>query len=116
MKDQILSAALGWFSFPPRWSFGSNRLQIKAETKLLADVAVALHNVRNIGVTSNGPLKSLLPKEELLNILLESEQAKLTVWLTPLGEAKYGPKEPSEVSPLAASDSNFNANQCRLQF
>jgi phosphatidylinositol 4-kinase len=102
MKDQILSAALNWFSFPPRWSFGSNRLQIKAEMKLLADVTVALHNVRNTGVTLKEPLKSLLPKEELLNVLLESEQARLAVWLMPLADARYGtslgPKEPSEVS------------------
>jgi hypothetical protein len=79
--------------------------------KLLAEVTVALHNVKNTGATSKGPLKSLLLKEELLNVLLESEQARLAVWLTPLGDARYGaslsPKEPSEVSLLAASNSNL---------
>jgi phosphatidylinositol 4-kinase A len=106
MKDRILSAALSWFSFPPRWSFGSNRLQIKAETKLLGDVAVALHSIRNIGAVSKGPMKSLFPKEELLNILLESELARLNVWLTPMGDSRYslGSKEPSEVSVVAASN------------
>jgi phosphatidylinositol 4-kinase len=45
LKDKILSAALSWFSFAPRWSFGGNRVQIKAEIRLLSDVSLALRNV-----------------------------------------------------------------------
>src|SRR5277367_1691342 len=52
LKDQILSAALSWFSFAPRWSFGGNRLQLKAEMCLMADVAAALQSVRTVGFKS----------------------------------------------------------------
>lgn len=104
IKDQILSAALSWFAFAPRWTFGGNRLQLKAEMRLMADVVTALHNVRTIGLKSVGPLTSLQPKEELLYILLENEQARLTVWLNPLGDGSGSiPKEPSDVGPEACA-------------
>lgn len=88
LKDQILSAALSWFSFPPRWSFGGNRLQLKAEARLLGDVVLALRNVAITGTKSTAMLQWLQSKEDLLHILLESEQARLTVWLYPLSEAR----------------------------
>jgi phosphatidylinositol 4-kinase A len=101
LKDQILTAALSWFFFAPRWTFGGNRLQLKAEMRLLSDVLIALQNVKSIGQRAVNVLTSLQPKEELLIVLLETEQTRLTVWLDPLG---YGSsnvlKEPSEVSLL----------------
>jgi phosphatidylinositol 4-kinase A len=101
LKDQILSAALSWFSFAPRWSFGGNRLQLKAEMRLMADVAASLLNVRHIGFKSAGPLTSLLAKEELLTVLLENEQTRLAVWLNPLGGGTNSVhKDPSDVSLL----------------
>lgn len=102
LKDKILSAALGWFSFAPRWSFGGNRLQIKAEMSVLADVLVALRDVKEIGAKAVGAMHSLQPKEDLLNVLLENEQARLQVWLFPLGNGfGYMPKEPQEVCLVA---------------
>jgi phosphatidylinositol 4-kinase len=88
LKNQIVSAALSWFSFAPRWSFGGNRLQIKAETRLLSDVAVALKNVEHIDAHNVLTLKSFQPKEELLQALLENEQARLKVWLNPVKDVK----------------------------
>ncbi|KAH0559535.1 hypothetical protein GP486_003947 [Trichoglossum hirsutum] len=87
LKDQILSAALTWFSFPPRWSFGGNRLQIKAEAHLLADVDAALAKVAYIGSRPSGSLKSLRAKQDLLHLLLDNEQSRLIVWLFPLQSA-----------------------------
>jgi phosphatidylinositol 4-kinase len=104
MKDQILSAALSWFRFAPRWSFGGNRLQLKAETRLLADVSAAL---RNVAITNQKPTpltKSLQAKEALLQALIESEQVRLAVWLYPLNESRelhlpnQTSKGPTEVS------------------
>jgi phosphatidylinositol 4-kinase len=86
LKDQILSAALSWFKFAPRWSFGGNKLQLKAEARLLEDVSVAL---RNVAMTPQQPTplsKSLQAKESLLHILIGSEQVRLTVWLNPRNE------------------------------
>ncbi|RDL34611.1 Phosphatidylinositol 4-kinase STT4 [Venustampulla echinocandica] len=88
LKDKILSAALSWFTFAPRWSFGGNRLQLKAETRLLAEVSVALKNIQMVVETPTPLSKSLQAKEDLLQILMESEQTRLNVWLYPLGEPR----------------------------
>lgn len=72
-----------------RWSFGGNRLQLKAEAHLLADVALALQNVAQRG--SKLPhLRPLTEKQDLLQALLASEQARLMVWLYPMDHTKRG--------------------------
>lgn len=103
MKDQILSAALSWFTFAPRWSFGGNRLQLKAETRLLADVSAALRNITMTAPNSTPLTKALQAKEDLLQVLIESEQVRLGVWLYPLNEPRalstpnQVAKDPTEV-------------------
>ena len=67
-----------------RWSFGGNRLQIKAETRLMADVDLALRAVAQVGLRAEGGLQALDVKVELLHILLDNEQMRLAVWLYPL--------------------------------
>ncbi|KAF3391336.1 Phosphatidylinositol 4-kinase STT4 [Penicillium rolfsii] len=84
LKDQVLSAALSWFKHAPRWSFGGNRLQIKAEDKVFSDVLSALRNVADIATQVKGSYKSLQSKQELTQILIENERARLRVWLFPL--------------------------------
>ncbi|KAI4119799.1 MAG: hypothetical protein LQ345_000358 [Seirophora villosa] len=84
LKDTILSAGLRWFSHQPRWSFGGNRLQIKAESRLIADVELALKAVANVGAERIGPLLPLSRRQDLLQLLLENEQMRLVVWLYPL--------------------------------
>ena len=88
LKDATLSAGLSWFNHQQRWSFGGNRLQIKAEVRLLADVDVALRAVSSILGRPNGTMQSLAPKQELLALLLENEQMRLVVWLYPLDHAR----------------------------
>ncbi|KAF4634881.1 hypothetical protein G7Y89_g3229 [Cudoniella acicularis] len=106
LKDKILSSALSWFTFAPRWSFGGNRVQLKAETCLLADVAAALKNVQMIGQKPTSLSKSLQSKESLLQVLMESEKTRLNVWLYPLGEPRdqptpnQGSKVPTEATLL----------------
>jgi phosphatidylinositol 4-kinase len=82
LKDRILSSALSWFSFPPQWSFGGNRLQLKAETRLLADVSTALRSVQ-IAADKPGPLLKTA-KERLLQVLIQNEISRLAVWLYPV--------------------------------
>ncbi|RKF61422.1 Phosphatidylinositol 4-kinase STT4 [Erysiphe neolycopersici] len=87
-KNEILSAALTWFSHTPRWSYGGNRLQIKAENILLHDVSSALQRVE-ISSTSipASKLKMIQSKELLLQLLIESERQRIGVWLYPLAES-----------------------------
>ncbi|KAF1996104.1 hypothetical protein P154DRAFT_525820 [Amniculicola lignicola CBS 123094] len=87
LKDRILTAALAWFAKAPEWSFGGNRLQMKAETHILSDIQSYLQVVANIGAqatTIEPALKSLTGKQELLSLLLSNEQTRLMVWLFPL--------------------------------
>lgn len=109
LKDKLLSAALSWFCHTPKWSFGSNILQIKTEMRLITDVITSVKAVGFIGAHSVGTfrsLKALQSKEELLLLLLENEQSRLTVWVYPLSEPTQRPstlvhsgKGALEVSP-----------------
>jgi phosphatidylinositol 4-kinase len=82
---------------------------LKAEVRLLGDVSAAL---RNAVVAGQKPIsKSLQAKESLLQTLIESEQARLTVWLYPLNDPQgsghgHGSKSPTEVSITVASAAN----------
>lgn len=84
LRDQTFSAALRWFKQPPAFSFGGNRLQMKAEVTIMNDVLSAIQGP-NASVTSNR--KSLQQKQELLDFLLQSEINRLSVWLFPLGSS-----------------------------
>ncbi|KAI0486319.1 phosphatidylinositol 3 [Xylaria cf. heliscus] len=87
LKDKILSAGLSWFRFSPKWSFGSNMLQLKTEVKLINDIKNGLKVVSHITATrSVSNIVSSTQKESLFEILLESEQARLNVWIHPLNE------------------------------
>lgn len=85
-KEKILSAGLGWFRNAPKWSFGSNILQLKTEVRLIADVLAAMKVVSFIGAHTVGNVKSLQAKEQLLQLLLENEQSRLAVWINPLSQ------------------------------
>ena len=71
-----------------RWSFGGNRLQIKAETHVLSDVQAQLEIVAKIGLKPEASLKSLTAKHDLLSLLISNEQTRLMVWLFPLDYGK----------------------------
>lgn len=86
LKDQILSAALRWFSFPARWSYGGNKLQVKAEVQLMSDVILAVQAITSMGAKILPPLQPLQTKQDLLLHLLQNEITRLTVWLSPLGQ------------------------------
>ena len=119
LKDQILSAALSWFSFPPRWTFGGNRLQLKAEVRLLVDISASFKYVAIEGPRTTFALRSLQAKEDLLDILIKNEYARLSVWLFPLHEAQREPpnaafnvKTPSEVRMRDMLFSNVLSTLC----
>lgn len=102
------------------WSFGGNRLQIKAETRLMEDVDVALRAVSSTGLATIGTLRSLGIKQELLLALLDNEQMRLEVWLYPLDHERrhlfpspHFRKPISEVSEQ--SQHRFECKTYRLQ-
>jgi len=70
-----------------RWSFGGNRLQIKAETHILADVQAQLDIIGKptTAVDIGAKLKA---KQDLLSLLVGNEQTRLMVWLFPLDYGK----------------------------
>ena len=76
------------FAYGNRWSFGGNRLQIKADIRLMTDVDTALHGVSAQFSQPTQSLTSLSLKQELLSILVENEQTRLLVWLFPLDHEK----------------------------
>ena len=80
-----------------RWSFGGNRLQIKAEMRLMTDIGTALKNVAALFAQPITSLPSLAMKQELLTTLLENEQSRLLVWLFPLDH------ERRHILPMRAS-------------
>lgn len=85
LKDAILSAGLSWFCTAPKWSYGSNRLQLKAEKKLLNDVTNALNILSGVGARATRTSASLKSKQALLLQLITHEVGRLTVWIAPLG-------------------------------
>lgn len=89
LKNSILAAGLSWFRSSPRWSFGSNVLQIKTEVRLILDVLAAMKLVSFIGAHPVGNIKSLQSKEQLLTLLLENEQSRLEVWVNPLQKGPF---------------------------
>lgn len=131
-KDALLSAALAWFANPPRyavklfsltstyalrWTFGGNRLQVKAEVRLLSKIATSLQSVSSVGARPSGSFKSLQPKQDLLQALLANEQSRLLVWLFPMDNSpkhhfsiRHHEQIPSEVGhPLLMKS---KANGC----
>lgn len=83
LKEKILTAGLSWFRVAPRWSFGSNMLQLKTELRLLTDVLESLKKASSIGGRTGAITKSQQAKEQLLVLLLENEHTRLSVWVHP---------------------------------
>ncbi|RMZ83002.1 hypothetical protein DV737_g1760, partial [Chaetothyriales sp. CBS 132003] len=82
-KDEILSAGLHWFTLPPSWSFGGNRVQVKAEVQIMKDVLAALDAAKSVGASPSANRKDSDQKQHLLEALLGNEISRLNVWLYP---------------------------------
>ena len=99
LRDEIFSVSLSWFKHFPAWSFGGNRLQIKAEVQVLTGILSSLQRLSAISYV--GSRKSLQSKRELLQLLLENERSRLSVWLFPLDhEGKHDRAAETAILPL----------------
>ena len=108
LKDLILSAGLAWFTMPPMWSFGSNKLQLKAEVKVLNDVSASLTELSAVGARPTHSLASLKPKQDLLQQLVAHEIGRLNVWINPLGN-ESGSVAPSGIHGGIIKDTDFSS-------
>ncbi|SPO37665.1 related to phosphatidylinositol-4-kinase [Pseudozyma flocculosa] len=115
LRDALYRIAFAWFAAAPQWSFGSNRLQLRAEIQLLSELLDHLrvdrvrtdhHHLTSFASSSASTASSVrLPphgitvaeaaqaserKRTLLRLLLENEQARFSVWANPLGEGARG--------------------------
>lgn len=89
LRDSILTTGLSWFAAKPCYSFGNSQLQIKAEYKILSNVS-AMMRVTEVKHRDLVPYRALMPKQELLLLLVENEQTRLHNWLAPLGSGAAG--------------------------
>ncbi|KAL1412783.1 Phosphatidylinositol 4-kinase stt4 [Vanrija albida] len=104
-RDALYNAAFGWFAVRPQWSFGSNRIQVGAEIKLLQDFATAIQEdqIRADHATTSLPDRApawLVPgttslqdyiaqhkeRVRLLQLLVENEINRLAVWSNPAND------------------------------
>ncbi|KAK6354262.1 phosphatidylinositol-4- kinase [Orbilia blumenaviensis] len=114
MKEEIFSAALSWFTYQPRWSYGGNRMQLRAEGLVMKEVALAIQSLSAVG---NSTVKSLELKQELLLLLLENEQARVSTWITPLEAPRKQapvpgivPRQVSDVTLVTLLQTAWNEN------
>ncbi|KZT09606.1 atypical/PIKK/PI4K protein kinase [Laetiporus sulphureus 93-53] len=102
-RQCLYTAAFSWFSTRPQWSYGSNRIQINADIKLLSEFLNHLQtdSIRGIQtISSMSParssalasryLASLKNVNLPLRLLIENEIFRLTVWSNPANEPKRG--------------------------
>src|SRR5690242_14543078 len=88
LMDRLLTAALAWFAHAPQWSYGGNRLQIKAETQVLSDVQIHLEAIGKLAIVADSASRQVKAKQDLLTLLISNEQTRLNVWLFPLDNGK----------------------------
>ncbi|RMZ78135.1 hypothetical protein DV738_g4014, partial [Chaetothyriales sp. CBS 135597] len=99
-KDEILSAGLHWFTLPPSWSFGGNRVQVKAEVQIMKDVLAALDAAKSIGARTSPNRKDTDQKQHLLEALLNSEIGRLNVWLYPTANGHHAATNQGQIQSL----------------
>ncbi len=109
LRDALYKLGLGWFASSPQWSFGGNRLQLSADMQVMQETLELLQRdaVRaDQHVTSFPPTLSAvrLPggltvaeagrsfddKKRLLQLLVENEVGRLSVWANPLNAPARG--------------------------
>ncbi|GAA5933147.1 1-phosphatidylinositol 4-kinase STT4 [Sporobolomyces koalae] len=108
-RNKLYDAVFDWFSVRPAWSFGTNRIQIKADLQAIEEMLTIVENdfVSLALSSTSSPLDSpsTLPqrisvsraqsehdtRKELAKVLLSDEADRLRLWLNPTQESKRGP-------------------------
>ncbi|PWN92771.1 hypothetical protein FA10DRAFT_298233 [Acaromyces ingoldii] len=109
LRLALYKVAFAWFETTPQWSFGSNRLQVAAEMQLmreLLDVLKADTFKAQYAITSFPPsmegvrmpghqtvpqaVDSFAGRRALLQLLVEDELSRFSVWNNPINEPSRG--------------------------
>lgn len=98
-RESLYRCALEWFAVAPQWSFGSNKVQMDADIKLLVEFLDIVRrdapkDAFNVSSLENAPSSSLhatfKSHQQLLTVLLENEIIRLNVWSNPTHDTKRG--------------------------
>lgn len=122
-RDLLFKAAFAWFAIRPQWSFGSDRIQVGAEIKLLQDFvdAVTSDSIRGDHATTSMRDREaawLIPgsnslqdyisqhrdRVRLLQLLVENEIHRLNVWANPANERSRNLVSTSTVEASVPAD------------
>ncbi|CCM00003.1 uncharacterized protein FIBRA_02028 [Fibroporia radiculosa] len=103
LRYGLYRTAFSWFSTRPQWSYGSNRVQIDADIKLLSEFLDYLQadSIKGFpAISSLNPVQSLsqVPQYVIslknfnipLRLLVENEISRLTVWSNPVNDSTRG--------------------------
>ncbi|GAA5841119.1 hypothetical protein JCM5353_003658 [Sporobolomyces roseus] len=110
-RNKLYNAAFDWFSVLPTWSFGTNRIQLKADLQAVEELAsvvdsdflsfVFASSSSNLNSLSSTPLPNRMStsrakedhsvRKELLKALLDDEADRLRLWINPTQDSKRGP-------------------------
>lgn len=122
-RDRLFSAAFSWFAARPQWSFGSDRIQVNAEIRLLQDFLAAIQNDHIRGDHHTSSLHDRAPaflvkgaaslheysnlhrdRIRLLQLLVENEIIRLQVWCNPTNENRG-------TAPIGTIERNVGADE-----
>ncbi|KIP08776.1 hypothetical protein PHLGIDRAFT_29437 [Phlebiopsis gigantea 11061_1 CR5-6] len=103
LRDCLYKAAFLWFAVRPQWSFGSSRVQIDTDTKILSEFLSYLQQdtvrgfvpISSLSSSQAAPgsqyYKGLLKNHNVpLRLLVENEVFRLSVWTNPSNDPKRG--------------------------
>ncbi|KAJ8087995.1 phosphatidylinositol-4- kinase [Marasmius tenuissimus] len=111
LRESLYGAAYSWFSVRPQWSYGSNRVQLDADVRVLSEFLSCL---QTDAIRSNLAISSLAPAQltsrnayyagrlkemnHPLRLLVENELFRLSVWANPANDPKRGADHVSSVT------------------
>ncbi|KAL0581133.1 Phosphatidylinositol 4-kinase stt4 [Marasmius crinis-equi] len=103
LRESLYGAAYSWFSVRPQWSYGSNRVQLDADVRVLSEFLSCLQtdSIRStLAISSLAPAQfasrtayyagRLKEMNHPLRLLVENELFRLSVWANPANDPKRG--------------------------
>ncbi|KZV73387.1 atypical/PIKK/PI4K protein kinase [Peniophora sp. CONT] len=103
LRESLYATAFGWFADRPQWSFGTNRLQLDADTKLLSeflafiksDAARLAYHVTSLApnqvpATHHYYINRVSALSVPLQLLVENEMYRLSIWDNPVNDLRRG--------------------------